>query len=276
MAETLERVDSAVDGLSTSPPKEKTAAARRKSSMAPGVNSIKDLGKFIRRLQANDGDPGSIMVLTTTLTAENKTSIEVTKETQGTGWYVTCREAPRIFYILTLGCYVKRKVNTSPMTVEEKEILGKQLVEPPVKAIDLYLNEPMPGDQEAPMFVTARSRTGVTIKDALTAIHKHYRKKASQYVSTLLPTQLAFCPNSHAVIRKMMKLGQNRTSQASSGRRTDLISRPKRARRRERRSGIGYTCTSLLTALPSSPPAERRRTRRVVTNCDKLPGYLDV
>ena len=73
MAEPLTRVDSAVDGLSSSPPKVKTenrvdsgiadveesptkekaevpektsAAARRKSSMVPGVHSIKELSKF--------------------------------------------------------------------------------------------------------------------------------------------------------------------------------------------------------------------------------------
>lgn len=84
MAEPLTRVDSAVDGLSSSPPKVKTenrvdsgiadveespikekaevpektsAAARRKSSMVPGVNSIKELSKFILQVL---GSPATI------------------------------------------------------------------------------------------------------------------------------------------------------------------------------------------------------------------------
>jgi len=120
--EPLSKVDSAVQGLSSSPPKEK-AASRRKSSAVTGVASMKEL-------------------------KENKTEIEVAKETQGTGW----------------------KINTSSTTVEEKDILAKPLITPPVRAVDLHF--------EHGVVVTARNRMGVTIKDALDAIYKHYKKRS--------------------------------------------------------------------------------------------------
>lgn len=44
MSEPLTKVDSAVQGLSSSPPKEK--GHRRQSSSAAGVMNINDLGKF--------------------------------------------------------------------------------------------------------------------------------------------------------------------------------------------------------------------------------------
>lgn len=69
---------------------------------------------------------------------------------------------------------VPRKVNTSPSTVEDKDILKKMLTEPPVKKIDLHF--------PLGLEVTARNLKGVTIKDALDAIHKQFKKR----VSTLL------------------------------------------------------------------------------------------
>ena len=64
-----------------------------------------------------------------------------------------------------------RKLNTSPATLEDKESLKKFLTTPPVKKIDLHF--------PLGLEVTARNMKGVTIKDALDAIHKQFKKKAS-------------------------------------------------------------------------------------------------
>ncbi|KAH0843150.1 hypothetical protein AYO21_03440 [Fonsecaea monophora] len=74
--------------------------------------------------------------------------IAVAAETQKTGW----------------------KLNTSPSTVEDPSILKKLLTTPPVKKIDLHF--------PLGLEVTARNLKGVTIKDALDAIHKQFKKKA--------------------------------------------------------------------------------------------------
>ncbi|KAG7102056.1 hypothetical protein HYQ44_018634 [Verticillium longisporum] len=121
MTEPLSKVDSAVEGLSGSPPKDK--AKRRASSHVPGVYNILDL-------------------------EEEKTEIELAPETQKTGW----------------------KINTSSGTVEDKDILKLHLTKPPVKRIDLHF--------PLGMEVTARNLKGVTIKDAMDAIHKAYKKKS--------------------------------------------------------------------------------------------------
>lgn len=57
------------------------------------------------------------------------------------------------------------------MTLEdpEKGWLKKNLTTPPVKRIDLHF--------PLGLEVTARNLKGVTIKDALDAIHKQFRKK---------------------------------------------------------------------------------------------------
>jgi len=62
-----------------------------------------------------------------------------------------------------------RKLNTSPASLEDKEALKKYLVTPPVKKIDLHF--------PLGLTVTARNLKGVTIKDALDAIYKQYKKK---------------------------------------------------------------------------------------------------
>lgn len=62
-----------------------------------------------------------------------------------------------------------RKLNTSPSTVEDKDALKLHLVTPPVKKIDLHF--------PLGLEVTARNLKGVTIKDALDAIYKQYKKK---------------------------------------------------------------------------------------------------
>jgi len=74
--------------------------------------------------------------------------LQIAKETQHTGW----------------------KINTSPSTIEEKEMLKKLLTTPPVKKIDLHF--------PLGLEVTARNMKGVTIKDALDAIHKAFKKRA--------------------------------------------------------------------------------------------------
>jgi len=62
------------------------------------------------------------------------------------------------------------KLNTSPATLDEKDVLKKPLCTPKVKKIDLHF--------PLGLEVTARNLKGVTIKDALDAIYKQYKKKA--------------------------------------------------------------------------------------------------
>ncbi|KAF2753003.1 hypothetical protein EJ05DRAFT_505419 [Pseudovirgaria hyperparasitica] len=62
------------------------------------------------------------------------------------------------------------KLNTSPTSIGEPEVLKKPLVMPKVKKIDLHF--------PLGLEVTARNLKGVTIKDALDAIHKQFKKKA--------------------------------------------------------------------------------------------------
>jgi hypothetical protein len=121
MSEPLSKVDSAVQGLSSSPPKE--TKHRRASSSANGVMNINDL-------EAQGID------------------LQIAKETQKLGW----------------------KINTSPTTIDDKEYLKKVLTTPPVKKIDLHF--------PLGLEVTARNLKGVTIKDALDAIHKQFKKRA--------------------------------------------------------------------------------------------------
>jgi len=121
MTEPLSKVDSAVEGLASSPPKDK--GRRASSAAAPGVWNVNDLE------------------------AEGQ-ELELAIETQKTGW----------------------KINKSSATVEDPSILKLHLTKPPVKRIDLHF--------PLGMEVTARNLKGVTIKDALDAIHKAYKKRA--------------------------------------------------------------------------------------------------
>ncbi|KAK1754034.1 hypothetical protein QBC47DRAFT_385452 [Echria macrotheca] len=121
MSEPLTKVDSAVQGLSSSPPKE--TKHRRASSSANGVMNINDL-------------------------EAQGIELQIAKETQRLGW----------------------KINTSPTTIDDKEYLKKMLTTPPVKKIDLHF--------PLGLEVTARNLKGVTIKDALDAIHKQFKKRA--------------------------------------------------------------------------------------------------
>ncbi|EMD00996.1 hypothetical protein BAUCODRAFT_191829 [Baudoinia panamericana UAMH 10762] len=62
------------------------------------------------------------------------------------------------------------KINSSPSTIEDKEVLKKLLTTPPIKKIDLHF--------PLGLEVTARNLKGVTIKDACDAIYKAYKKRA--------------------------------------------------------------------------------------------------
>ncbi|KAM0440010.1 hypothetical protein ACHAPT_001112 [Fusarium lateritium] len=124
MSEPLTKVDSAVQGLSSSPKEEPVKkTGRRASSISPDVMNINDF-------EAQGID------------------LVLAPETQKTGW----------------------KINTSPNTVEDPALLKLPLSKPLIKKIDLHF----PLGKE----VTARNLKGVTIKDALDAIHKAYKKRA--------------------------------------------------------------------------------------------------
>jgi hypothetical protein len=133
MTEELTRIDSAVAGLSISPKDEKTqtkAKTVEKEKKHKRVGSAADGVRNIKDLE------------------KDQIPIEIAIETQKTGW----------------------KLNTSPSTIEDREILSKLLVTPAVKKIDLHF--------PLGLEVTARNLKGVTIKDALDAIHKQFKKKA--------------------------------------------------------------------------------------------------
>lgn len=85
---------------------------------------------------------------------------------------------------------LNRKLNTSPATLDEKDILKKLLTTPPINKIDLHF--------PLGLEVTARNMKGVTIKDALDAIYKQFKKKVSAFPDTIsllprLSCQRRFC-----------------------------------------------------------------------------------
>lgn len=196
----LTKVDSAIDGLiSSSPPKE--FKHRRTSSSATGVYNINDLrmSSFLIRVHYLTGNYGTFLpgVLTDSLHTEKENiELKLPLESQKTNWYVDHTYLLKTYCSLhddepyTLLLHVtmlttvmkRRKINKSPSTVEDKDILKLMLTTPPVKKIDLHF--------PLGLEVTARNLKGVTIKDALDAIYKQYRKK----VSTSLCFESA-CPN---------------------------------------------------------------------------------
>jgi len=80
------------------------------------------------------------------LEKENK-DIQISIETQKLGW----------------------KLNKSPTTVDDPAVLKLPLTEPKLKSIALHF--------PLGLEVTARNLKGVTIKDALDAIHKQFKKR---------------------------------------------------------------------------------------------------
>ena len=81
-----------------------------------------------------------------------------------------------------------RKINKSPTTVEDPAILKMPLTTPPVKKIDLHF--------PLGLEVTARNLKGVTIKDALDAIYKSFKKRVSflTYQPIAWPSSLTALP----------------------------------------------------------------------------------
>ncbi|KAL7910831.1 hypothetical protein GGI35DRAFT_445718 [Trichoderma velutinum] len=121
MSEPLTKVDSAVQGLSSSPPKEK--GHRRTSSSAAGVMTIAEIN-------------------------ESNAPLSLAIETQQTGW----------------------KINQRPKDLDNDQLLQVPLTKPPIKSITLKF----PHGKE----VVARNMKGLTIGDALSAIHKANKNRA--------------------------------------------------------------------------------------------------
>lgn len=165
----LSRYDSAVGGLSSSPPKEPTH--RRKSSSVPGVYNINDLGvswycarklAIVRRTNnicrsRKDRDPDCSGDAKTQLVRFDRSFMFST-----TSWAIT-------------DLHLQRRINTSPSTIEDKDYLKKMLTTPPVKKIDLHF--------PLGLEVVARNLKGVTIKDACDAIYKQYKKKVGLWLA---------------------------------------------------------------------------------------------
>ena len=112
----------------------------------------------------------------------------IAEETQHLNWYVACHQPCSVLKRQIVHASLpltnqSRKLNTSPSTVAEKEALKKLLTNPPVKKIDLHF--------PLGLEVTARNLKGVTIKDALDAIHKQYKKKVWFLEVTMLSQSLA-------------------------------------------------------------------------------------
>lgn len=76
-------------------------------------------------------------------------------------------EPPRSWECMLIQVY--RRLNTSPSSIEDPSVLKKFLTNPPLKKIDLHF--------PLGLEVTARNLKGVTIKDAMDAIHKQFKKK---------------------------------------------------------------------------------------------------
>ncbi|KAK1838606.1 hypothetical protein CCHR01_18772 [Colletotrichum chrysophilum] len=130
--------------------------------------------------------PRSTANLSCSYTEAEGIDLQIAIETQKTGW----------------------KINTSPSTIEEKEILKKHLTEPPVKRIDLHF--------PLGMEVTARNLKGVTIKDAMDAIHKAYKKRSDDELDK--PYLMGFeWDKEESWTRLVVHLSPNSTQAMSSG-----------------------------------------------------------
>ncbi|KAI1801336.1 hypothetical protein F4811DRAFT_465130 [Daldinia bambusicola] len=143
----LTRVDSAVQGLAESPT-EKVPIGKPITRVDSGVHGLSESPPkekiSHRRASSSSANVQSMKDL-----RDNEIELEVAIESQATGW----------------------KINASPTTVEDKDILKKPLITPLVKSVDLLF--------DTGVVVTARNmKHGVTIKDALDAIYKHNKKRA--------------------------------------------------------------------------------------------------
>ena len=81
--------------------------------------------------------------------------------------------------------------------MEDKEYLKKFLTTPPVKKIDLHF--------PLGLEVTARNLKGVTIKDALDAIYKQFRKKVCACRSSGYPESPSIHPPTPVIISNKRK-----------------------------------------------------------------------
>ncbi|RII16189.1 hypothetical protein CUC08_Gglean002627 [Alternaria sp. MG1] len=140
---TLQKVDSLTDHQDGAAKK----GHRRVSSMAADVYRIEDLGECSCD---NGPDEGSCVRgrRADRSTEKEGKKIEIAIETQKLNW----------------------KLNKSPSTVEDPSVLKMPLTEPKLKSIALHF--------PLGLEVTARNMKGVTIKDALDAIHKQFKKRA--------------------------------------------------------------------------------------------------
>lgn len=170
MSVPLTKVDSAIAGLSIQDekapaptekevPKDKKSH-RRTSSTQEGVFNIKDLGKS--SLTSLD-----LQLIISQRNARSNSPSPLKPRRRG-GKLTSPSRFPIRMGSLTSP---SRRLNKSPSTVEDKDILKLYLVTPPVKKIDLHF--------PLGLEVTARNLKGVTIKDALDAIYKQYKKKVS-------------------------------------------------------------------------------------------------
>jgi hypothetical protein len=146
----------------------------------------------------------------------------------------------------------RRKINTSPLSVDEPAILKKLLTTPPVKAINLHF--------PLGMEVTARNRTGVTIKDALDAIYKPYKKRVSLSGLLYHIAPSSFCRRATKDTLLVESLCPLRADADSYRRTTNWTSRTWPASNGTRRSpGRVWWCTCLRTRAPRTRPRRRRR-----------------
>ncbi len=162
MSEPLKKVDSAVQGLSSSPPKEK--GHRKTGSFSnPDVRNIADLGTFeyASLLQA----PSVGFPLANCLNRGRGHRAPYSKGDSKNGMVCFAAFPHSEFSVADQ----PRKINTSPQSIDDKDILKKLLTTPPVRKIDLHF--------PLGLEVTARNMKGVTVKDALDAIHKQFKKR---------------------------------------------------------------------------------------------------
>jgi hypothetical protein len=164
MTEPLTKVDSAVQGMETAP---KETKRRASSAAANGVMNINDLGKWHLHTKHGPGCP-AMADSDSSSQRPRELTCRLPRRHKGRGGKSACAATYTPWLPLTPP---RRKINTSPTTVEDKEVLKKLLTTPPVKKIDLHF--------PLGLEVTARNLKGVTIKDALDAIHKQFKKRVS-------------------------------------------------------------------------------------------------
>lgn len=116
---------------------------------------------------------------------------------------------------------MNRRINKSPMGLDdpEKAYLKKMLTTPPVKKIDLHF--------PLGLEVTARNMKGVTIKDALDAIYKQYRKKVRMKLAPIIlffpSTASSYTASQSCSFSRMCSTNNTRTVQADDELETPIL-----------------------------------------------------